>query len=388
MSITDTLGLSNFSLYPHRTEDAQLREMQSASFEKKIKSGITQINDYKIEGINNDEDGTPKIVKIEMSADEVKKLADWIVYYKNKLIKEGKAEGIIKSSSNTTCPRSFQVTPEKNIIVHFNKNNETLIQKGRKSKIKLSLFLLFNTILARATPRSEQADPKFSRRSVRQLSWSQRLGDNPYIIKIYKFHEFKSKRRFLKGQLLMQFHRRGDLFTAIGKQTLTFKEKVIIAKKGLETLLALEKSQLIHRDIKPENILLNKNKEPVFADLELMCHMEEHEQRKKSCGTEWYFPPKYAEACNSATRMDLTTPRRNVYEFGVTLAFLFYNSYIEESKKKEPTYPCIIKALSMFKKYPQHQPLTHIIFGMIELDESKRLHPKRALELFETTIPC
>jgi len=202
----------------------------------------------------------------------------------------------------------------------------------------------------------------------------------------------------------MEFHPKGDLLTAIYRNTLTFKEKGVIAKEGLKALVFLDEKKVIHRDIKEENILLNKENKPVFADLEFMCHMEEDKQRELMCGTPECLTPQehkliyvpnfgargeliYNEDIPRGEIKDLTTPQRNVYEFGVLLASLFYNRFIKDSKNA-PAHSFIMSAFEIILvQHPDQKPLLDVISKMIEPDQTKRISPKEALACFETIFP-
>ena len=133
-----------------------------------------------------------------------------------------------------------------------------------------------------------------------------------------------------KAYLVMEYCDSGDLYKALKNNSLTFKEKLIVAKEILLGLSHIHDNGIVHRDLKPQNVFLYTKPDgsigAKIADFGLACDIMDREDRRYFVGTNGYISPerclamKYKDRDQSAF---YTTHKSDVWAMGCVLFNLF-----------------------------------------------------------------
>lgn len=170
-----------------------------------------------------------------------------------------------------------------------------------------------------------------------------------------------------------------DLFDAISDYNfLNERERIVIAKRILETVVFLHDNGVIHRDIKLENILLDDDKKPVLADYTMskilydVCQNDDTHSGEIS--TVSYRSPEVIANKSYGFPAD-------AWSLGVTFYELF-TSYPLQFTNDKDSIDFLLKEMQVCRD----TPLWKMISGLLIVDPKKRWTARRALEsnMFDT----
>lgn len=144
-------------------------------------------------------------------------------------------------------------------------------------------------------------------------------------------------------------------------------------------LLILENihdKRIVHHDIKPENFLV-RNQDPldiILTDFEFSVQLRENEKIKCLCGTLQYMAPEILKIQDHDMAADIWSLGVMIYSFSrYVLPFkISKDDDINAIKEKITT-----KKLSFGKKFSRS--LGNLLYKMLEVDPSKRISAKEAL---------
>ncbi len=125
-------------------------------------------------------------------------------------------------------------------------------------------------------------------------------------------------------------HCKGDLAGLIkrlhsGSESMTFDNKLELAKQLFQAIADTEAQGITHRDIKPENVLIGSDGQLRLADFGLACFNNRFDEtRGRACGTQPYKPPEVIGLGAGSALAAATTPKFDCFSVALVVSQLLY----------------------------------------------------------------
>lgn len=316
---------------------------------------------------------------------------------KAKAEKLGKPFKGLRIPRGQDLPRTINITPDLNVLIHFNTNQDPLIGAGTFKKVKYSKMYGQDVTFARATLEVDTLEKMQA--AVRELKFLLRLRNYTGIVAtITPLPIYTGKAGKKKLSIIQHLYKQGSLQDAIDAGTLTDEDKDSIAADILEGLVNVHGERIIHRDLKPANILLDrqglKNEmRAAINDFGLSCFAEEDETLGNFCGTLDYHSPEFCQAALDPvdTRAKIaaaTTEKHDVWAAGLVLLKMSLNYVLPWEGLPQHEVATFIANLAddWLPKPPEDLLIPTLIWHMLRPNPAERTTAAEALELLEQVL--
>lgn len=293
--------------------------------------------------------------------------------------------------SSLELPRSVQFNLDGSIFIHFNRRvkagNDKLLGEGHTKNVSLAMEYNTGTWFASSGMKSFNAEKEIKKHQI--------VKGIEGVVQLHSYVKYISKKGIKKTRLITTLYERGELFNSVQHRLINREEKIQIAISLLKIISKMHEEGILHRDLKLENVCLDKDYHPHIIDIETCCHINDWEDRADFVGTMWYMSPEYANAFLNLDFFEpVTTTKNDDWAMGCLLFSMFsgfpipWSKYIEtktldeDSKALKIALETICNLKEAFPEPSEKESISHIIWGLLQLDPSKRITSKQALERF------
>jgi len=186
--------------------------------------------------------------------------------------------------------------------------------------------------------------------------------------------------------LVMELLRGGELFDRILKGPYPENRAKILVRNILQAVDYLHDNDVLHRDLKPENIMLVSEDDDVNVKLvDFGVAKEERGGRATVCGTVEYIAPEVLERGFSVMNLRKYGKAADMWSIGVVVYVLLTATALFPSNTKATTTEMMQEQVnaSMESEDWHNMKLSVLaqdfVLGLLEVNESRRLTAKRAL---------
>ncbi len=294
--------------------------------------------------------------------------------------------------SITNLARTIEITPQRQILVHFNRKKlgDRVLGITPLKTVTLAVDLRTGNIFA----------------SIGQaqisLSWNlevavlQQLQGLPHILQFNSLSYYLGKLRngsefeLPKQRLTVEYCNGGDLQPWLEQKRLNPRQKQKVFKDVIRAVAALHRWNLLHGDLKPENIFLKQigsHLKAILGDLATIRHLVMPLGPQTYGGTGRYCSPEYAvlllklrrEKISDEEYVLVNTLARDIWALGMTLFWLLDEETYFQSAHWFFLEPLrTLQALANLQKDPIEKPKDenspmHLIWGFLRINPAERL---------------
>ncbi len=242
-----------------------------------------------------------------------------------------KKEPLYLSTRQTGLARSLTFTQKGKIYIHLNKKTSNpLYHKKKEGDFSASGHSKMTTravdIQTGKIFACSSSTPAQAREEIEAL---EPLKGIEGILPIVDEQEYiSSKRNHVKARLFIPWAERGELFNLVANDTLSYPEKISIAKQLTQTLAEVHSRGVIHKDFKLENVVISGEGESIksfIIDFAGSISGRDSDDYSAQQSTLALYSPELAKALlQNPMRAHLPfSQKSDVWALGVCMACLF-----------------------------------------------------------------